>query len=78
MRLLLFIAIMLLFGSLSKPPVVPCSKLIVSRYYLKGKLVHVDKDDQYDTWGDVSYMNCEMHGALKMFVKYDSVSRKLK
>mgnify|MGYP001579600716 CR=1 FL=1 len=78
MRLLLFIAIMLLFGSLSRPPIVPCSKNIVSRYYLNGNLVHVDKEEYYYEYNIYKQVECNMHDKLKFNFNCDSVTHSLK
>lgn len=77
-NVLAFLGIMLLFGSLKKPDVVPCSKKVIERFYLKGKLVHVDKTEWgYMVFPDPKTMSCIMHGKPTSFAM-DSVYLSLK
>lgn len=62
---LLFVAIMLLFGSLTKPPIQPCSKTIYLSYYKDGKLVYRTTRDSF------SYLS----GLSKLF--HDTRSNKI-
>lgn len=76
-QLLLFVLIITICGSLSKPPVVvqPCGSNVKEILYYKGKVVHIDVMDQVRLYGggvDAPY-NCTMHKTPIQF-KADSIT----
>lgn len=74
-QLLLFILIITICGSLSKPPIVvqPCGSKIMVKDYLNGKLVHIDmREKMYTIYGNPIPMNCNYHEGIKF--RTDSVT----
>ncbi|HYD90912.1 MAG TPA: hypothetical protein VEA37_05410 [Flavobacterium sp.] len=73
---LLFVVIITLCGSLTKPPIVPvkCGTKVKNSYYLKGKLVHTDISDKYGTYGTgYDRIACGLHGKTAIKFTSDSI-----
>lgn len=59
---LIFITIIMICGSLVKPPSCICGTQIKGSYFLKGKLVHVDIEDHYhETHSWPQAVDCGLH-----------------
>lgn len=73
-NLSLFLLIMIICGSLTKAPVVPCGTEIRADYYLKGKLMHTDKIPSFSRIREPSELiECQLHWKYNLKFMYDSI-----
>lgn len=71
-QVLLFIIILTVCGSLTKPPTMLCGTQVKATYFLKGKITHYDVKAWQQEYGRMLKIDCSLHKRGLVTFSYDS------